>query len=1330
MLSYQENFIFKFNGSYSLDEEGWRKVSESDSELVNTIVLGREEEIYPWVKTENLDSSILSGLYRVFSNSKKESEKLLRTHFINSSRDFELTVKFRIPKLDTDYINHNSEVIGGYSFAGISPIRAHFDKYFIELELGYYLGNKALVISTEDRIVGHIFYNWDIANFEEIKLKSRGNFFYIYINDSYSYENWLETFESSESEDFKFSILFESSRIKNNEFGNETILDIDSLLFQTIEEFEPNSFEANDIFYSDKDSISFELFNGREGVDGYTDGYDGYDGYVISPSSDDFIFIADKYKYIYDIRHPNSDRMRLFKDGKGFLNYEIINKNNVHRLATNVKSFSENELHHVATSWSMDNINGDELRLFIDGEEAPNLIKFGSNVNQIYLDKFSDVEKERLQNFANDNILFESDYTASTTVSTNELNFLDYTVKDSDLGRGVIIKSTALYPTLVGQYLIIIKINGNSVTLADPITYEEFIIGVSASDLVVTFAPITKEDYDIKTDIEYSKFSVNNGENELGIVIYKIENNSVSIVSSDEISKIEARVNLTTKRIEFVKRDEDCIYVPSVELTDKEVFIQSYGLSIENINKVVEVSSSTFKIDSENRYGSDYSSIKTALPQPIDMDLVSIKKIVIDKFIPSVSLLSNHMNYYKTNFSESSSEYLSSESIQTVKTNEGRRINLVFDSDNFYHDEVNGAIVNKNIIKVTGVTKDGSGFEEFEITRNGTYQGEKLFESVTGIEGVLNIIDLDEEPCLLQVIERDNITGPDDKYAKIFDFSSGEFFFGYKSSETYLAYELPIGKYIFNYGTKLQIRGFDLDDTIHIGSDYLKKNLAKSTLEEFKVIGEEYEDQRPKFTDSRQRKSISEEYLAPRPICPDKTTFGLIPFNNPFDSQLTKLKKERFIDRENNTSFKLEKSDLEVLSRYLNDEANFIAYLTRIGVLFEDAKIAYYEVHKASNGPIKNISKYYPASNFFYRFTSIGPNSNFEGSGKFDQGKQIEINNDQVLINPNEATIEFWVSPLIDTLSDNKKRTYFDARDIVEEIITSDGSGKLNLSQGASEVLSVNLLSVKSGVESDIYDELLRNELTGILDRGTGVNSDFSLNYSFNGNKEILLKEKLLTVNNKVRVRYIPVSSSGDYIHIFKDEFSNFNLEFKTNGNLKTVKQKIRWTANSWHKIIFSFNKSEKSVYTIIDGINYNKAIKHNIHFKDILNKIQIGGFNSLLCMSRIANFRISSVTREINKNLSGSIIDPNYSSILKDNNPVIEDEFTTLLIDFDDNLNIEKEFSTIIDPVNGIFNFDVNIDDGFKKLDYDLEILIEDLIAKLKPAHTNAVVNINKDRC
>ena len=76
----------------------------------------------------------------------------------------------------------------------------------------------------------------------------------------------------------------------------------------------------------------------------------------------------------------------------------------------------------------------------------------------------------------------------------------------------------------------------------------------------------------------------------------------------------------------------------------------------------------------------------------------------------------------------------------------------------------------------------------------------------------------------------------------------------------------------------------------------------------------------------------------------------------------------------------------------------------------------------------------------------------------------------------------------------------------------------------------------------------------------------------------------------------------------------------------------------------------------------------------------------------------------------------------------MIEDDSTTMLINFDKSITNDINVSTITDASLGIFNFDINIVDHFNKINNDeIEDLIIELSNRLKPAHSNCMVFFQK---
>jgi hypothetical protein len=162
----------------------------------------------------------------------------------------------------------------------------------------------------------------------------------------------------------------------------------------------PNLGEINDILRSGKKTIEFE-FNidqyDAENPDGY-DGYDGYtDGYIEGFSFDGITFKSDLNHYIFDFgKVENKNRLSIFKDGSGYIVFQVFDKfGNRSELSSNIKTWNSGEKHHIATSWKLNTIDGrDEMHLFIDGFEVPNVLKYGNRPLVTTSDKYRSIGSE------------------------------------------------------------------------------------------------------------------------------------------------------------------------------------------------------------------------------------------------------------------------------------------------------------------------------------------------------------------------------------------------------------------------------------------------------------------------------------------------------------------------------------------------------------------------------------------------------------------------------------------------------------------------------------------------------------------------------------------------------------------------------------------------------------------------------------------------------------------------------------------------------------------------------------------------------------------------
>ena len=151
------------------------------------------------------------------------------------------------------------------------------------------------------------------------------------------------------------------------------------------------------------------------------------------------------------------------------------------------------------------------------------------------------------------------------------------------------------------------------------------------------------------------------------------------------------------------------------------------------------------------------------------------------------------------------------------------------------------------------------------------------------------------------------------------------------------------------------------------------------------------------------------------------------------------------------------------------------------------------------------------------------------------------------------------------------------------------------------------------------------------------------------------------------------------------------------------------------------------------DGI---RDVEYKITLKDEFRLIAVGSsiFGDDFSRSRIDNLRFSRVSRKMLRNASGDYIDPNYSKNLNTVSPVVFDDDSTFILDFNEEPTLNESLVSVIDPRNGIFDFDINVIDNFNKViginNGEIEDVIVELVNRLKPAHSNALVKFTDKHC
>jgi hypothetical protein len=931
---------------------------------------------------------------------------------------------------------------------------------------------------------------------------------------------------------------------------------------------------------------------------------------------------------------------------------------------------------------------------------------------------------------------------------------------------------------------------------------------VSASDIVFKFPPSAGIISSVFTDLRNSKFAIFRTDSsqettELGGILYEVVDNVINIISGSNISHPKFRINVDNRVIEFIEINNLCEYVESVDFSDIDIHIETFGLNVERVKGTITLAGSSYLLTDD--VFSLQSVVRTTGAEPVALRDVSITRLLLpNTVLPVISVgeISDmgFLSEFTLDLTSDSGDYkLTSESGILSKDNLGRLLTLHFDSDNVnfcnfdtnnngYPDGyIDGYLDGYldgyadgyqdgqyNTITIYGTTTDGINEETLFIYKNGDFETSKYFTSVTSISASIIVVDSDySEAAMISLRETNPITTSDNSgvSASVYRYINGHFVITDSSSDGVVPFELHRGYYLLDYPAYLRVGLSVIGDKLHIGSDINEKNQFGGIINELRIINQISQDTRITELTTSGIRSVTNDYNSSIPFCPDSKTLTLIPFNNPIELQSRRLRNKEFLDQDKNIKFKLSTEQRESLLQYINNRFEFTSKMMNFNFNESDSIKTFFESHQAENGPLFNLADYYHNSVGF-PLNDNSVNSNFKKSAYFNSGSGLFLSNNDGKFRGKEGTIEFWVSPVIDSMIDADRRFYIDIFSSNTERIKSTTSTLIELPNAASKIEKITLISntkeyseYYESSENILFDQVNFNEISGRLSGGTGVMKDFSVNHKLSADgTKVFLSEALPGEKIDIIVSYIPLSSSNDRISVFKDENSRIVFAISIDGTDNATSIEVDWKKNTWHKVACTYKTGTRFdfIKLFVDGvvgdpivygenivfgndylygnhINYTgdlRPIEFTMQLKNEFKTISIGSdiYGDNCAKSRIDNLRLSRVNRPYIKSVNGVFTDTSYSSNLNTMLPVVSDDSTTLLMDFDEDEEKIDKFAQLINSKNGIFNFDIEVIDNFDKViginDGEIEDLISKLINRIKPAHTNAIVKFTKNRC
>ena len=1427
---------YRYCGEDLLESEGsgWVKLEETDSTLINTLLGGYEGQRSDWMRHGAFSTAASDGVYRMGSSVAEVDKSdhdigdgnFVYTRLPCHDGDYEATVGFKVSKFDStaSRVADLGKFVGDVSgyLSGVSPIHIYDGQINLKLSLAKSLYDQPLLLimnGETNEILDLSFFDWEKFSHCHLTVIKNSELETITIlsNESVISRLSIEDLFANQvigcsllNEPFFAIHLFDASSVDIRSFHDHStgnVLDISLIEFSGKSTHSTSSLEDDDILISTDSKIEFNFKNRPIEIfseDGYIDYYsDAYSEAYVEDTKfdvDEICFTSDRLRYLFDTGESEAkNRISVFKDGKGFLNFRIIDSpkslgklSTMYNIATNIKHFKPSETHHIAASWRLNTIyEKDEMHLFVDGLEAPNLYRFGGPVKTKINDKFSDVSKEVLQDFLTDNIEYGQVFTDGVMLAgTSKFISKDAGFSKDMVGRSVVIKDSDIAQIYIGGEYIINSVNEDEVTFVQGGDLDIVTFNASASDVSFYFPPTAGIKSRISTDLRNSKFSVykkdcDGNSEEMGGVLYYVDNGDIVIISGEDIVSPAYRANVDTRIIEFIGKDDLCKYRDTINFSDLDIHIKTFGLKFALFNEKINLSSSSYFVsDKVEEYpNSGKSVLMSHALEPVSIEDVEVRRVVLDRVIPEVSNVyfpEEIRAEFNIHLDKSDGTHkLVSEPGAVHNVNRGRYLEVIFDSDNtVFCSEVDGYAEGyaegatgdaDNIIRVIGKTTDGTNFEEFNIRKNGAIRGNKVFLEVDEIVGSISIADPDYEPFVLEIVEADPITisNNDGEYAEVFRYVNGSFILTVAGSNGTLPFELHPGDYKVRYPSHLSVNIPSAGDKMFLGCDIAGGSEFGGIVDEFRVITEMSSDTRNTERVTPGTRSITRDYHDPNPLCADDQTLFLAHFDNPIKEQSRRLRQKEFLDREGNFKYRMDLRDREELLSVVNDKDKFESRMIRMGFDRDVAKQVFTEVHHAQGGPVFNEARYRRSDEMLVSSNSV--NSSFGISAKFFDTPPLIVSNKEACFRKDEGTIEMWVSPLLDSIMDQEDRYFLDVYSILKKRVTSSAPSHISLPSPAKKIIKIELIqntsdfsefALESDADKAFVDEVYRSKVTGRLTGGTGVGKDFSTGCRISPDgRQVFLQQALPGSNVSVVVSYVPKDSSGNRVSIYKNKKSQIVFSMKTEGVVNVVAKDIDWKRNSWHRIVCTYRANSSSDYMrmFVDGVDcspvtygdqgllygdgalYGQKPEYSsdlvpikISLKDDFRAIAIGSdiFGDHSALSRVDNIRFSREARLMPKDPSGAYIDSDYSPNLESVIPVVKDDLTTILINFEKDGNNES-YAVVVDPKGGIFNFDIEVLDYFSKInDEVIEDLIVQLVNRLKPAHTNAVVAFPRESC
>ncbi len=1119
-------------------------------------------------------------------------------------------------------------------------------------------------------------------------------------------------------------------------------------------------------------------------------------------------FTADDKRYLLDVGEKTHDRFSLYKDAQGYFVLSVLDqKGKEYSISANVSNWKKGEAHYVAASWKL-NSGEDELHLFLDGLEVPNVIRYVS-ATPLPAQAFRTTNSEHLFYISGHDIVGSNDLvtTLNSAIISSSLNFSSFALSPGDI---VLIDEEGFD----SNGYSIVSVSGQTITLSSvmpfSITGGNFSINAqtytTSSEISLTKPIVSVLSYYLAGSITTNGSNVvSSGSFTSNVVpgdLLRNANNFYTVTSVALPNVTLSTIFPTTGTTSYY------LYHEEKELHGPKAVRPEYQLLPHNQLKIlngvrvqdvitVKTAGLAYKEKTESCYVWGTKENHLLLSEsPLSLETTSVKKIILP-LVPIGPANSTYTTVFTSN-------NLAKDQPTTSST--GRRMEVFLSGLNI--DFSTSATVT-----IAGTNLSGSVSQTLTFPDLTSQITTTKFQTITSIVVVMKPVVSTKAAGNVLIKEALFVKHSEGNvpHATLrFSYPLGTGYHLTSTSSTIVSdtnlvpSQDDVGN-VMQISYPLNAAGFYPIASVTPAHFVLGTSLPVSVTNGiFKIW---------KTTDQ-----VS-------PLTNGKLTFETDGYAGTYSANVPYYLTPGFYEVNYFTKLSITSNPGPVI--YLGSSQNGgsikgVLDQTRIsGDLLTDTRVGEttspsITTHYLSNKPIvSNSSTYlsldynvFPFVNEAPTYASVYDSSLLLSSSVNDKfGRSVEIQeaivlpNNGLLDSKKEGTVEFWANPKVDTYLDGTIQTFFEATAAITETLVSSTTTLIELPQNASKVLhiSVDGVSYTDGAKIEISrnqatSELVTpNDLTSVTvakqifqivsvtiqgdlsgtnyGEGATISQDqktiylskmlptlqnlvvlyraFDVTNQKANSSLVHLKKSLPYANTKVIVTYLPSGISGDSISLVKDQYGYLNFTIMASATEHLVRTPLFWKANTWHRVKASYKINQGSsldeMRLFVDGYHFTNnlsgsgiagnfpeqagvgipgqiTLPRTIVYKDPIHEVKIGGSATNHFHGKMDNVRLSNKSREIFAPY-GEPYDVSYSAYPE---PVVEDLYTTYLLDVDGDKEKVTNFATINNKKNGSFDFSMTIFDSLDIINDSprVKAILEKMLKVLKPANSKLLLS------